>query len=396
MSATYGDLIGTARLHIARGQARLRTAQIDPPAHPTPRGMTIEHLESAAEQTRGLARAADQQVRTILGHQRLQLTGLLQLAQRGAPTTVLPAEAAYVTAMDELLASDTDLPKPVGAPAIAIDRARTALGAASDLLRTHDTSTHAWTPAPPVALGGFDGSAVVPLGVLHKCTELAAQLSIRAHQLLGHDPDHWVHTRVRDLEALSDPVMTFGLHLTGKPEADLSGARVANPPIDRSSIDNQLRDLVARLSVRAREAMARAALPVHTVKDLYGVAGALHWGSGAAHDINPYIDAANELAAYQSVIPPDRDVRADAKEIVALIRPAMRDPEYAQGVKAACVAAAPPLMDVLAEVQSAGSGSIDAWSVRGKSYASVVKQWGPAANKVQVTATTPTRAVPVC
>ena len=389
MSATYGDLIGTTRLHIARAQARLRTAQIDPPAHPTPRGMTIEQLESAVEQTRGLARAADQQVRTILGHQRLQLSGLLQLAHRGAPATVLPAESAHVTAMDALLASDTELPKPIGAPAIAIDRARTALGAASDLLRTHDTSIRAWTPAPPVALGGFDGSAVVPLGVLHKCTELAAQLSIRAHQLLGHDRDHWVHASVRDLEALSDPVMTFGLHLTGKPHADLSATRAANSPIDRSSIDVHLRDLVARLSVRAREAMARGPLPVHTVKDLYGVAGALHWGSGAASNINPYIEAANELAAYQSVIPPDRDVRADAKEIVALIRPAMRSPEYAHKLKVACAAAAPPLMDVLAEVQAADISGIDAWTVRETSYASVIKQWGPAATRVDVVPQTP-------
>ena len=389
MSATYGDLMGTARLQIVRAQARLRMAQIDPLAHPTPRGLTIEHLDSAVEQTRALARTADQQVRTILGHRRLQLTGLLQLAQRGAPTTVLPAESAYVDAMDALLASDTEPPEPVGAPAVAIDRARTALGGASDLLRTHDTSTRAWTPAPPVALGGFDGSAIIPLGVLHKCTELAAQLSIRAHQLLGHDPDHWVHASVRGLEALSDPVMTFGLHLTGKRHADLSGVRTANPPIDRSNIDTHLRDLVTRLSVRAREAMARGPLPVHTVKDLYGVAGALHWGSGAAHDINPYIEAASELATYQSVIPPDRDVRADAKEIVSLIRPAMRDPKYAERLKGACLAAAPPLMFVLAEVQAASSGAVDAWSVRERNYASVIKQWGPAATRVEVALTSP-------
>ena len=387
MSTTYGDLIGTARVHIARAQARLRTAQMDPPARPTPRGMTVEQLESAVEQTCGLARAADEQVRTILGHKRLQLTGLLQLAHRGAPATVLPAESAYVSAMDELLASDAVLIEPpalVGAPAIAVDRARTALGAASDLLSTHDTSTRGWTPAPPVALGGFDGSAVVPLGVLHKCTELAAQLSIRAHQLLGDDADHWVHARVRDLEALSDPVMTFGMHLTGKPHADLSSARAANPLIDRTSIDTHLRDLVARMSVRAREAMARGPLPVHTVKDLYGVAGALHWGSGNARDINPYIDAASELAAYQSVMPPDRDVRADAQEIVSLIRPGMRNADYADTLQAACVAAAPPLMDVLADLQAAGSAGIDAWSVREKSYASVIKQWGPAATRVDV------------
>ena len=77
-------------------------------------------------------------------------------------------------------------------------------------------------------------------------------------------------------------------------------------------------------------------------------------------------------------------MRADAKEIVALIRPAMRNAEYVHKLQAACVAAAPPLMHVPDDAQAVGSSRIDPWTVRLTNYASVIKQWGLAATRVEV------------
>jgi hypothetical protein len=376
MSATYGELLDTSRLHLARARARAHTGGLDAPA------ATLSAVDHLAH----LARTADDHVTTILGRHRLELSTLLHRRVDKHHTSVLPTEAAHMSAIRELLPEPHEASEPMGRVATALHASRQALGAATDLLRTHDDAP-GWTPAPPVGLGQYDGSALQGLRVLWQVSVLASRMRIDVHRHFRDEPEHRVHRDIENLEALGEKSLAFARHLSAKPVIDLSSVRTARPTIDVTSSATQLRDHVARMAARARELLRAGDISVHTAKDLYGTVGALHWGSGCSPDVNPYIEVANELATYQSVIPPDPQIRADAKAVLGLLRPGMRDPQYAHQMHAACRESATPLGEVLNELT--GTGKVDAWRVQGRTYSSVIKQWGPYIERVELTPQAP-------